>query len=114
MTRRLEELRLLPPATWERLQERGFRVREAQAILGIQTRSEPEQLLPIRYRLFAVEAFQRGDLSEGQFARFLRVDRVEARRLAQELATDDALDSNGEMERTQFELAIPVLELRRA
>jgi Zn-dependent peptidase ImmA (M78 family)/transcriptional regulator with XRE-family HTH domain len=114
MTRRLEELRLLPPATWERLQERGFRVREAQEILGIQPRSEPEQLLPLRYRLFGVEAFQRGDLSEGQFARFLRVDRVEARRLARELAMDDELDSNGEMERTQFELAIPVSELRRA
>jgi Zn-dependent peptidase ImmA (M78 family)/transcriptional regulator with XRE-family HTH domain len=114
ITRRLEELRLLPPATWERLQERGFRVREAQAILGIQPRSELESSLPLRYRLLAVEAFQRGDLSEGQLARFLRVDRVEARRLARELATDDELDSNGETERMQLELAIPVSELRRA
>lgn len=114
ITRRLEELRLLPPATLERLQERGFRVREAQEILGIQPRVEPEDMLPLRYRLLAAEAFQRGDLSEGQFAKLLRVDRVEARRLAQKLATDDELSSDGEIESTQLELSIPVSELRRA
>jgi Zn-dependent peptidase ImmA (M78 family)/transcriptional regulator with XRE-family HTH domain len=114
MTLRLEELRLLPPATWERLKERGFRVREAQELLGIQARTEPEPLLPLRYRLLAAEAFQRGDLSEGQFARFMRLDRLEARRVARELATGDELDADGQVEWRQLELAIPLAELRRA
>jgi len=92
---RLEELRLLPVGTWDRLKEAGFKVREAQALLGLEARPEIEELLPVRYRYLAMEAYQRTDLSEGQFARYLRVDRVEARRLAAGLATLPDMDDEG-------------------
>jgi Zn-dependent peptidase ImmA (M78 family) len=114
MTRRLEELHLLPAATWDRLQERGFRVREAQTLLGIEPPSEPDQLLPHRYQWLAAEAYQRDDLSEGQLAKFLRLSRVEARRLAQDLATDNEIRADGEVETLQLELGVPLSELRRA
>ena len=42
-------------------------------------------LLPARYRYIALEAWQQGQLSEGQLAAFLRVDRLQARRTVQEL-----------------------------
>ncbi|HEX8696597.1 MAG TPA: XRE family transcriptional regulator [Longimicrobium sp.] len=114
LTLRLEELRLLPSATWDRLKERGFRVREAQAILGISPPSDNDDLLPLRYRYLAVEAYQRGDLTEGQLARFLRTDRLEARRIANEMATGETLNDQGEIGPVQLELAMSVAELRGA
>ena len=42
---------------------------------------------PRRYQYLALEALQRELISEGQFARFLGVDRVEARRMAEILAS---------------------------
>ncbi len=81
MTRRLEELSLLPSGTWVRLQQHGFRVEEAGRLLGLQERPSDAELLPSRYRFLAVEAWQREELSEGQLAHFLRTDRLQARRI---------------------------------
>lgn len=83
LTRRLEELDLVGAGTWDRLQERGLKVREARALLELPEREGFVEMLPPRYRLLAVEAFRTGALSEGQLARFLRVDRVEARRVVE-------------------------------
>ena len=94
VTRRLEELSLLRAGTWDRLHQQGFRVREAQKLLGLQERPVDDELLPSRYRYLAVEAWQRGDLSEGQLASFLRVDRVSARRMVREIGLDRGDDSD--------------------
>lgn len=85
MTRRLEELALIPAGTWQRLQQQGFRVKEARRLLGLQEHPVEDDLLPARYRYLAVEAWHRGEISEGQLASFLRVDRLSARRLVQEI-----------------------------
>ncbi len=95
LTLRLEELRLLRSGTWDHLRQANFRVREAQAILQLPERQVADYMLPLRYLYLAAEAFQRGDLSEGQFARFLRVDRLEARRLADELASRKEVSDEG-------------------
>jgi Zn-dependent peptidase ImmA (M78 family) len=79
MIRRLEELRLIPAGTWDRLQLEGFRVREAQRLLGLAPLAADDEILPARFIALAVEAWQKGDLSEGQLARFLRSDRLSAR-----------------------------------
>ena len=97
LTRRLEGLRLVRPGTWDRLQVRGFRVREAQAILQLPQHRASDSALPTRYLYLATEAFERGDLSEGQYARFLRVDRLEARQLAEELAASHHLSDQGKI-----------------
>ena len=96
LTRRLEGLRLVRLGTWDRLQDRGFRVREAQAILQLPQHRVSDSALPTRYLYLATEAFERGDLSEGQYARFLRADRLEARQLAEELAASQHLSDRGE------------------
>ncbi len=86
LTRRLEELDLVGVGTWDRLTQRGLKVREARALLELPEHETSVDVLPPRYRLLAVEAFRTGALSEGQLARFLRVDRIEARRVADALA----------------------------
>jgi Zn-dependent peptidase ImmA (M78 family) len=84
MVRRLEELRLIPGGTWDRLQAEGLRIRDAQRLLGIQPVRD-EDPLPERYVALAVEAWEAGELSEGQVARLLRESRLDVRnRLARD------------------------------
>lgn len=112
LTRRLEDLNLLPSGTWDRLRGAGFKVREAQALLGLAERSEADHLLPIRFRYLATEAFERGELSEGQYARFLRVDRLEARRIAEELARSPMVADTGEIGSLPLNLGEPLSSRR--
>jgi Zn-dependent peptidase ImmA (M78 family) len=91
MTRRLEELRLIPAGTRDRLRLERFRVREAQQILGLEAIHGDDAIFSPRYMALAVEAWQQGELSEGQLARVLRTDRLGAREMTQRLeqsATD--------------------------
>jgi hypothetical protein len=80
-------------------------VREAQALLGLPAHPENEPLLPVRYRYLAVEAYQRADLSEGQFARYLRADRVEARRMAASLVSRPDVDDEGAVSALPLDLS---------
>lgn len=85
MTLRLEELRLLPGGTWDKLRDAGFKPDAARGLVEV-PRLVPElPTLPWRYQLLAVQAHERGLLSEEQLMRFLRSDRVGARRLIQQL-----------------------------
>ncbi len=97
MMRRLEELRLLPGGTWELLRDRGFKVREAQRQLGLSPHPPDEQALPLRYQYLAALAYENGRLTEGELARYLRVDRVAARRSVQELAHSTLLQDEGQI-----------------
>ena len=83
ITLRLEDMKLLPTGIWDKLREGGFKVREAQQQLGLGAIPARDEQLPIRYQYLAVDAFDRALISEGQFAKFLRVDRLEARRIAE-------------------------------
>ncbi len=105
MMLRLEDLRLLPGGTWDRLRDRGFKVREAQAELGLSPRSSDDRVLPLRYQLLAVRAYEEGSLTEGELARLLRVDRVSARRIVQELTHPIHLLSEGEVGSLPVDLA---------
>ena len=105
MTRRLEELRLIPMGTWDRLRLEGFRVREAQRLLGLAPLHSDDEPLPARYIALAIEAWQREQLSEGQLARFLRTDRLGARERIQRLGTAMA---NEDDRREIFDLGMPL------
>lgn len=82
---RLEDLKLLPTGTWDKLQLGGFKVREAQKQLGLAPIPSQDEMLPIRYQYLAVDAFDRGLISEGQLAGYLRIDRLDARAKAEDL-----------------------------
>lgn len=83
ITLRLEDMKLLPTGIWDKLREGGFKVREAQQQLGLGAIPARDEKLPIRYQYLAVDAFDRALITEGQFARFLGVDRLEARHIAE-------------------------------
>ena len=110
MMLRLEELRLLPGGTWERLRDRGFRVREAQAELGLARRSPSERSLPLHYQLLAVRAYEEENLTEGELARLLRVDRVSARRIVEDLTNPVHLLNEGEVGSLSIDLASSLSE----
>lgn len=105
MMLRLEELRLLPGGTWELLRDRGFKVREAQNQLGLSPHPRDERALPLRYQYLAALAYEKEKLTEGELARLLRVDRVAARRLVQELAQSSLLQEEGQFEFLSIDLA---------
>ena len=108
MVRRLETLRRIPSGTWQRLSAEGFRVREAQRLLGIETELPPGDLLPQRYVSLAVEAFQKELLSEGLLARHLRTDRVSARSVVEDLARDIHQEDGGDFTQLELDLAQPL------
>lgn len=85
MVRRLEDLKLLPTGLWDRIRESGFKVREAQRQLGLNALPASDQKFALRYQQLAIEAFDLGLISEGMLARFLEIDRLEARRMSEVL-----------------------------
>lgn len=108
MMLRLEELRLLPAGTWDRLRDLGFMIREAQEQLGLYQHSHDDQSLPVRYQLLAVRAFGEGKLTEGELSRLLRTDRVSARRTVQKLTHPVHVADAGEVASLHVDLASPV------
>lgn len=98
MILRLEELKRLSSGTWARLEAEGFKVRQAQELLGIDTAPGPPEMLPKRYQRLAIIAFMKGSLSEGQLAGLLRTDRVSARSLVHEVSRPFAAENTGDLE----------------
>lgn len=86
-------MELLPSGTWDRLSDRGLKVRKVQEELGLALRLRsglkeiPQRTdrMPVHYQHLAIEAFDQGLITEGRFADFLHVDRLEARRIAEVL-----------------------------
>lgn len=105
MMLRLEELRLLKGGTWERLRDKGFKVREAQEPLGLAPHPHEERGLPLRYQYLAARAFEEEKLTEGELARLLRVDRIAARRLIQKLTQSFILQDEGQVASYSIDLA---------
>jgi Zn-dependent peptidase ImmA (M78 family)/DNA-binding XRE family transcriptional regulator len=93
---RLEELSRLPSGIWERLRSEGFKVQQAQKLLGIDANPQMLEHLPRRYVALAVEAFRSGQLSEGQLTRYLRTDRVSVRALMESLLKAIHVENGGE------------------
>jgi Zn-dependent peptidase ImmA (M78 family)/DNA-binding XRE family transcriptional regulator len=91
---RLEELGLVRAGSWERAQLRDFRPQEARQLLGLAPTPPDSEMLPRRYRWLSVDLYQRGELSEGQLARFLRTERLQARRITKQLEEDSTYGRN--------------------
>lgn len=87
MALRLEGERLLPTGTYDRLIEQGFKPRQALEKLRLAPIVGRDDLLPTRFKYLAVQAFLGGKINEGRLATLLRVDRLDARRIADALAS---------------------------
>jgi Zn-dependent peptidase ImmA (M78 family)/DNA-binding XRE family transcriptional regulator len=82
---RLEEMELVPSGTWDRLSDRGLKVRKVQQELGLREIPQRTDMAPVHYQHLAIEALDQGLITEGRFADFLNVDRLESRRIAESL-----------------------------
>ena len=94
----------MPSGTLERLRDRGLKVKKFQQELGLEEIQQRTGVVPVHYQHLAIEALDQGLITEGRFAGFLGVDRLEARRIAEALREH----SSGIMEETAH------LDLRQA
>lgn len=95
MTLRLEELALISKGGWDMLVEQGFQPRKAAKELGLNDRSREVRAYPERYRFLAIQAYQLGEISEGQLGKFLRCDPVTARERVAECLSRSYVDEEG-------------------
>ena len=101
---RMENLRRLPAGIWQRLVTEGFEVRKAQQLLGIDSEGQIEDLFPQRYVALATSAFRRGDVSEGQLAKFLQTDRLSARSIAESFQNRIHSEHDGDFTNIEMDL----------
>jgi Zn-dependent peptidase ImmA (M78 family)/DNA-binding XRE family transcriptional regulator len=92
---RLEDLRLVPQGTWDRLRDNDFQPRAAARILGLAPAEQAAEALPLHYRLLAVQLYADGEITETQLARYLGTDIVGARRAYQELTETRDVSDDG-------------------
>lgn len=103
MTRRLEDLKLLPAGTWELLKKLGFQPNKAREMVGLPA-TEDKPSLPIRYRALAVQAYVNDHLTEGQLSERLLVSRVEARDIVNELTQEPMQTDTGDWAQISLDL----------
>jgi Zn-dependent peptidase ImmA (M78 family)/DNA-binding XRE family transcriptional regulator len=99
MTRRLEELDLIDKGTWTLLKEKGFKPRTASEGLGLVSHQpKPNEPYPQRYKFLAIQAFRKGEITEGQLSRFLRCDPVTAREIVAKYLEQSVVDPDGQVQ----------------
>jgi len=94
MTKRLEGMNLIEIGTWQKLKEKDINIGEIKRKFNLEELPQRDDKFPRTYQYFSLYAYSKGLITEGQFARFLRMNRMEARKLANELQ----LDSYDELE----------------
>jgi len=109
MTLRLESLGLLKSGTWDLLKEKRIPVRQAEKRLGLASDHPAEPPYPERYKFLAVQAYERGDLSEKELANYLGCDIWEARRVVQESLVNAEVDAAGETLAIEADFNTPLL-----
>lgn len=84
MTLRLEDLRLLPKGSYEKITKSQIRPRDLARHEEPRPLSAPPSKLPERYVALAVAAYDQEMLSEGELAEYLDTDIADARRIYQD------------------------------
>lgn len=95
LTLRLEDLRLVPTGTWDRLRDNDFQPRAAARMLGLEPSEQAADALPLHYQLLAIQLYADGEITETQLARYLGTDIVGARRAYQQLTETGDVSEDG-------------------
>lgn len=96
IVRRLEELKVVKPGTWDWFQGNGgITDEQARQVLGeakprLPARASAQGLAPQRIALLAREAYKREIYSEGQLARLLRLDLIGVREILEGAEHEEA------------------------
>lgn len=109
MTLRLEGLGLIPRGTHDRLKESRTEVRRAVQMLDLQQHPVTDHRFSDRYVFLAVQAYDQGELSEGELASLLRCDRLSARETVKRYLTTTELSDDGEVHSVQLETQFSLL-----
>lgn len=96
MALRLEDLHLIRSGMYDTLIANGFRPSEARAQLKLQPHEISNHTFPLRYQYLATEALFNGDITEEDYAHFLRTDIVAARNIAEQLRKRPSQSPSGE------------------
>lgn len=78
-TLRLESLKLVPNGLYERLNDKGIKVKEIEEELGLKKINSREDKFPLGYQLLAATAYYQEIISEGQLSKYLGLDRIDTR-----------------------------------
>jgi Zn-dependent peptidase ImmA (M78 family)/transcriptional regulator with XRE-family HTH domain len=110
MTLRLESLNLIPRGSWDELKASRVPPTALQREAGVEpTRDfDSGDPYPQRYKMLAVQAFNKEKLSEGELARLLRSPRLRAREIVAQ-CSEAADDAEGTSSRVPLELAHSLL-----
>ncbi len=101
IVRRLEELKLTKPGTWDWFEENGkITDEQAREVLGDLVATDTQKAdagrpTTLRLALIAGQAWRRELLSEGQLMRMLHVDRVELRKMLDDLELEEGSEADG-------------------
>jgi Zn-dependent peptidase ImmA (M78 family) len=103
MTLRLEGLGLIPKGVRDHLKESRFEVRRAEAMLDLRQHPVADNRFPDRYVFLAVQAYDKGEVSEGELCGLLGCDRVTAREIVDRHLTTTTVSDDGEVQQIQLE-----------
>lgn len=101
IVRRLEELKLTKPGTWDWFEANGkITDEQAREVLGDLVAPDTQKAdagrpTTLRLALIAGQAWRRELLSEGQLMRMLHVDRVELRKMLDDLELEEGSEADG-------------------
>jgi Zn-dependent peptidase ImmA (M78 family)/DNA-binding XRE family transcriptional regulator len=103
MALRLEGLDLIPRGSWDLLKEANLPVRKAEKELGLSPNPVTKAIYPERYKFLAVHAYERGEITEGELANYLRCDPVTAREIVLRCRTSMEIEANGDQHPMQVD-----------
>ena len=81
-------------------------------MLNLQQHPVTDDRFPDRYVFLAVQAFDQGQLSEGELASLLRCDRVSAREIINQYLTTIEVSDDGEVRSVQMETQHSLLDVK--
>jgi Zn-dependent peptidase ImmA (M78 family)/transcriptional regulator with XRE-family HTH domain len=93
---RLESLELIKVGTWDRLKDNKFQPRAAADMLNLSPVPDAGTPLPYHYRTLATQLFIDGEITETQFAQYLGMSVVEARKEFHKLTSTPDVGEDGQ------------------
>ncbi|MEZ6069463.1 MAG: XRE family transcriptional regulator [Pirellulales bacterium] len=109
MTLRLESLRLIPKGIRDHLKGSKFSPQRAAKALRLDQHPQTDSRFSDRFVFLAVQAFDAGQLSEGQLVDVLRCDRIEARDIVAKHLAATFTGENGEQSQVQLDFDFSLL-----
>src|SRR5688572_27577879 len=100
---RLEDLGLIPPGEWDRVEVGRVDLLRHEHLQPALRRQRDAALFPHRYVLLALDAYERGLLTERELADFLEIDRLAVRRFLSDSARA-SLEDPDEIREMQLQL----------